>query len=72
MIVRNFFDVAHSNDYYVADITEYEYPNALLAIGIIFFRKIEIIRYYMLEFRSLNKLSIRSFSFKSITYHKFQ
>ena len=49
MIVRNFFDVAHSNDYYVADITEYEYPNALLAIGIIFFRKIEIIRYYMLE-----------------------
>ena len=52
-IVRNFFDVAHSNDYYVADITEYEYPNALLDIGIIFFRKIEIIRHYMLDLEAL-------------------
>ena len=50
MIVRNFFDVAHSNNYYVADVTEYQYPNVLLAIGMIFIRKKEMLRYYVIRF----------------------
>ena len=64
MIVRNFFDVAHSNNYYVADVTEYQYPNVLLAIGMIFIRKKRNIK---VLYAQNNKFHMRLF-YSNVSY----